>query len=201
MDGNTLEPESLIVKSPIKPLSNLDLIPGNILMTAVELSLVNRSAREYVLRNYIEDHMDVFCGYDYILLDTNPSLGVINQNGFVAADSIIMVSDVGQDGLDGAGNFLYLWGTVCKALRMENNIKALILDRCDRRMNLSQQIYEFCKKDPFFKDLIVDSVVHEKVSFKNARLARQPINCTKDGVEAAHDVRAVVKELFERGVF
>lgn len=200
-NGDSVTPEEIIVKGPMEDVPNLDIIPGNMLMTATEFSMVNKPAREAVLANYIEDHRDYFEQYEYILLDTNPSMGVINQNAFRAADSIVLITDVGEDGIEGAGMFLYLWGSICKGLRIENNIAALIINRADRRISLTNELKDFCAEDEFFGDLLVDNMIYEKVVYKDARIDHTPVSVRKNGVEATIDVRNVVDELTERGVF
>jgi len=196
-----ITPEELVVKSPIPGLPNLDVIPGNMLMTATEFNMVNRAGRESVLSNFIEDHADFFEQYDYVLLDTNPSVGVINQNAFMAADSIVLVTDVGEDGIEGAGMFLYLWGAISRGLRKQPNIEALIINRASRTINLTDELYEYCANDEFFGDLLVKDMIYEKVIYRDARMAHTPVNLMKNGKEATQDIRNVVNELFERGVF
>lgn len=200
-ESDSYSPEELVVVSPISDLPNMDIIPGNMLMTATEFSMVNRAARESVLSNYIEDNIDFFEQYDYILMDTNPSLGVINQNAFTAADSIVLVTDVGEDGIEGAGMFLYLWGEISRSLRKKNNIDALIINRATRTINLTQELYDFCANDEFFAPLLVKDMIYEKVVYKEARMDHTPVNTIKKGMEASIDVRNVVEQLFERGVF
>lgn len=200
-NGDNIDPDDLIEQGPIPKLPNLDVIPGNMLMTATEFSMVNRPARETILKNFIEDNRDWFEQYDYVLLDTNPSMSVINQNAFRASDSILLVTDVGEDGIEGAGMFLYLWRSICKGLRQKDNIAALIINRADRRISLTNELKEFCEDDEFFKDLLVRDMIYEKVVYKDARIDHTPVNVRKDGIDATNDVRNVVKELTERGVF
>ena len=200
-ESDSYSPEELVVVRPIKELPNLDIIPGNMLMTATEFSMVNRAARESVLSNYIEDNIDFFEQYDYILMDTNPSLGVINQNAFTAADRIVLVTDVGEDGIEGAGMFLYLWGEISRSLRKKNNIDALIINRATRTINLTQELYDFCANDEFFAPLLVKDMIYEKVVYKESRMDHIPVNKIPKGKEATIDVRNVVEQLFDRGVF
>ena len=65
----------------------VDLIPGNIELSGVELSLVNTMSRELVLRNVLNQFRSQ---YDYILIDCMPSLGLMNINALAAADSVII---------------------------------------------------------------------------------------------------------------
>ena len=65
----------------------IDLMPGNIELSGLEVSLVNVMSRELVMRSYIEQVKE---RYDYILIDCMPSLGMITINAFACADSILI---------------------------------------------------------------------------------------------------------------
>lgn len=198
--GN-VAPENLVIKSPISVLPNLDIIPSHMLMTAVEFFMVNRSAREWVLNYYIKDHEEFFNQYDYILIDTNPSMGIVNQNAFTVADSIVLVTDVSEDGIAGVELFSHLWENVRRALRRPDNIKALVINAADRRINLTTELKEYCEDNEDLLPLLIDSMVYSKVIYKDARMAHLPVNVIKGGDDAAKDVYAVVDALFEKGVF
>ena len=200
-------PEQLVVKQPIEELPNLDLIPSHMLMTAVEFFMVNRAAREKVLENYISDYREWFEVYDYVLIDTNPSMGIVNQNAFNAADSIVLVTDVGEDGIMGVELFSYLWEGVRKQLRKPDNIKALVINNAVRRMNLTKELTEYCQDDEDLVGLLVDSLVYSKSIYKDARMSHKPVNVLEDKKkagpirEATQDISNVVNALKERGVF
>ena len=65
----------------------IDLMPANIALSALEVSLVNALSRETILKRYIEMVKD---SYDYILIDCMPSLGMITINALAAADSVLI---------------------------------------------------------------------------------------------------------------
>ena len=67
----------------------VDLIPSNIELSGMEVSLFNTMSREYVLRSHLNDMRK---SYDYILVDCMPSLGMMTINALVAADSVIIPS-------------------------------------------------------------------------------------------------------------
>lgn len=71
----------------LKHEEGIDLMPGNIELSGLEVSLVNVMSREVVLRSYVDMVKD---GYDYILIDCMPSLGMITINAFACADSILI---------------------------------------------------------------------------------------------------------------
>ena len=201
MEDNELEPADLVVKAPIAGLDKLDIIPSHMLMTAVEFFMVNRSAREWVMDNYIQDHKDFFEQYDYVLLDTNPSMGIVNQNAFTVADSIVLVTDVSEDGIAGVELFTHLWENIRKALRKPDNVKALVINMADRRINLTSELKEYCEDNEDLLPLLVNDMVYSKVIYKDARMSNTPVNKIKGGEDAAKDIRAVLNGLFKKGVF
>lgn len=205
-------PDELTIKAPIPELPNLDLIASHMLMTAVEFFVVNQAAREKILENYILDNKVFFEQYDYVLLDTNPSMGVINQNAFNVADSIVLVTDVGEDGIAGAELFCFLWENVRKSLRKPDNVKALVINQADRRLNLTKELREYCQEDEDLMPLLIGDMIYGKAIYKDARMANKPVCLlgserslsTKQrqaAIDATADVTNVVAALTERGVF
>jgi len=84
----------IIMDEPIEPgegilhhIEGVDLMPANIELSAMEVSLVNTMSREIVLRNYLNEVKE---GYDYTLIDCMPSLGMITVNALAAANSVII---------------------------------------------------------------------------------------------------------------
>ena len=196
------KPNEIIIKSPIEELPNLDIIGSSIKLTATELQLVSRAGRELILQHYIEDNIEVFKEYDYIIIDTNPSMGIVNQNAFYVADNIIIVSDVSFNGIQGAELFMYLWDEARKDLRKNDNISALVINNYDKRIGLSQELKEYCTNKEAFKDILISSTVPNSVKLKEASLEHKPINVNphyrKQLVCIA--VRNIISELSERGV-
>ena len=128
------KPDEIIFQSPIQELSSLDIIPSSIMLFDTEMNMVNVTGRENFLKYYIDDYREYFENhYDYIIIDTNPSMSIININAFYVADSIILTSDVSTNSISGAELFCALWESKRKFLRKENNISALILCQYDRR--------------------------------------------------------------------
>lgn len=178
----------------------MDIIQSNIWLTETEMTLVNRSAREYILSNYISDNKRFFSQYDYVICDTNPSMSVINMNAFYIADSIVLVSDVSMNGLTGIELFEYLWGKASKDLRKEPNIKALLINNSDSRTNLSKELLEFCKADEDKNKILIEPVVPQAIKIKETSVDHKPINIThRDKFE--HEVyKKVIENMKSKGV-
>ena len=96
------------------------------------------AGREKLLANYFQNNEEFFSQYTHIIFDTNPNLGVINQNIFYFVDSIILVSDVSLNAIQGAELFSFLWEENIETLGIENNIKALVINNFDKRINLAK---------------------------------------------------------------
>ena len=82
---------------------NLDLIPAHIDLVAIEIELVDKDDREYMMRKAISDLRD---SYDYILIDCAPSLGLLTLNALTAADSVIIPIQCEYFALEGLGKLL-----------------------------------------------------------------------------------------------
>ena len=116
-----------MIRAPLRDLPNLDVMPSSILLFKTEFELAAKGERIRLLGYYLQDNSEFFGRYDYIIIDTNPGLGLVNQNAFFAADSIVLVTDVSDNGLTGVEMFQYLWGEeLCTELRIPDVTKGLV---------------------------------------------------------------------------
>jgi chromosome partitioning protein len=192
--------EDVIFKNPIKELRNLDIVPSSIKLTATELQIVSRAGRENILKNFILDNKKLLSEYDYILIDTNPSMGIINQNAFLAADSIILVSDVSLNGIQGVELFIELWDNSRHNLRKENNVKALIINNLDKRIKLSAELIEYCDENESTKEIVLKNFIPSSVQVKNTEIEHKPINCLYKNSQIYEAYKHILLELKERGI-
>ncbi len=190
----------VITKKPMWQLENLDIISSHIRLTATELQLVATAGRERILQKWIERNRDVLEQYDYIIIDTNPSMGIVNQNAFMAADSIILVSDVSKKAIQGAQLFTYLWGEVCENMDIEDKTSALIINNCDKRINLTKDIKEYYSGDEDFGKIVLDTMIPSRVDIKNTEITYLPINLSAPNSTSCEVFRNVVNELKQRRV-
>lgn len=194
------KPADVITKAPMWQLGNLDIIASHIRLTATELQLVATAGRERILQKWIERNRKDLEQYDYIIIDTNPSMGIVNQNAFMAADKIILVSDVSKKAIHGTYLFKYLWREVCANMDVEDNTSALIINNCDRRMNLTQHIKDYYQDTEDFGKILVNTMIPSRVDIKNTETNYLPINLTAPNSDACEVFYSVISELKERGV-
>ena len=188
--------EEAICKAPIKALPGLDIIPSSIELTATEINIVNAAARENILQNFMLDNQAALREYDYILIDTNPNLGMINQNVFNAADKIILVSDVSFNSITGAEFFLFLWEGVRKQLRKPENVAALLLNNSDSRMTLPDELRAYVEKNELLQHLLLTASLPASKQVKNTELRHQPINILQGDTTANREAIERVKAAF-----
>ena len=115
----------------------IDLMPSNVQLSGVELSLINEYGREAVLKQYIDV---VRLNYDYILIDCAPSLSVLTINALVAADSVLIPTQPQYFSMAGIQMF---YDTFCKVKRKMNpalQIEGVLVTMMDNRPNFTKDL-------------------------------------------------------------
>ncbi|MGG6230581.1 ParA family protein [Tenacibaculum sp. SDUM215027] len=143
---------------------NVDLIPAHIDLVAIEIELVDKQQREYMLKKALEDIKD---DYDFILIDCAPSLGLITLNSLVAADSVVIPIQCEYFALEGLGKLLNTIKSVQKIHNQELEIEGLLLTMFDSRLRLSNQVVDEVRKH--FSSMVFETIVH-----RNIRLSEAP---------------------------
>lgn len=196
------QPQDVIYKSPIKEIPNLDIIPSTIYLHETEDTIISKTNRERILYNYVEKHRDFFeRNYDYMFIDTNPIMSVINTNAFFLADKIILVTDVSLNGMLGVEIFYALWEKRREALQKDDNISALIVSNCEKRTVAAREMYSYATEElDFTKDITLKTVIPHTVKIKDSELAHKPINLIHKNSEVADAFREVISELIEKEI-
>lgn len=203
MDNTPPEPEALVLRHPIKRLPNLDMIPGSIFLHKAELNIVSVAGREQILSNYLSDHAGFFSQYDHILIDTNPSMSIVNQNAFLVSDAILLISDVSMNAIEGAQLFIALWEDARRRLRRENNIRGFIINDFDARNKLSTDYLEFIRTSPDTADLreiILDTIIPRNVRITESELAALPISIYDLRSKGCDAIASLVDELLGKNI-
>ena len=135
-------------------------LPANINLAAVEVSLISAMGREYMLREYIETVAPCF---DYIIVDCNPSLGMLTINALAAADSVIIPLQAQYLSLRGLEELVATIIRIRKRINPALDIEGILLTMVDARTNFSKEIMEivrenYGKRIPVFENYIPLSV-------------------------------------------
>ena len=115
----------------------VDLLPANMELSGIEVSLANTMSREMILKEYIEmirDH------YDYIIIDTMPSLGVMTINALVAADRVLIPCAASYLPVKGLQMLMKTIAVVKKRLNKQLKIEGILITMVDYRTNYAKDI-------------------------------------------------------------
>lgn len=121
----------------IRHAEGIDLMPGNIELSGIEVSLVNVMSRELILKTYVEQIRD---HYDYILIDCMPSLGMITINAFACADSVLIPVQAAYLPVKGLQQLIKTIGKVKRQLNPKLEIEGILLTMVDVRTNYARDI-------------------------------------------------------------
>jgi len=151
--------ESIIATSA----PNVDIIPAHIDLVAIEIELVDKEEREYMLKKAIT-HLKP--SYDYIIIDCAPSLGLLTLNALTAADAVIIPIQCEYFALEGLGKLLNTIKSVQKIHNPELDIEGLLLTMYDSRLRLSNQVVEEVQKH--FNDMVFTTIIQRNVKLGEA---------------------------------
>lgn len=143
---------------------NVDLIPAHIDLVAIEIELVDKDRREYMLKEAVAPIREQ---YDYILIDCAPSLGLLTLNALTAADSVIIPIQCEYFALEGLGKLLNTIKSVQRIHNPDLDIEGMLLTMFDSRLRLSNQVVEEVKKH--FSDMVFETIIQ-----RNVRLSEAP---------------------------
>ena len=142
---------------------NVAIIPAHIDLVAIEIELVDKENREYMLKQALETIKD---DYDYILIDCAPSLGLLTLNALTAADSVLIPIQCEYFALEGLGKLLNTIKSVQKIHNPNLDIEGLLLTMFDSRLRLSNQVVEEVQKH--FNDMVFKTIIQRNVKLGEA---------------------------------
>lgn len=160
MIGNAA-PED-VVRSTEVPY--LDILPASIKLVGAEIELVGMVAREQALKHAIEEFAR---GYEYVLIDSPPSLGLLTLNGLTAASSVLIPIQCEYYALEGLSQLLNTIRLVQRHLNPDLKIEGGVLTMYDHRLNLSRQVADEIRT--YFDGRVFDTIIH-----RNVRLSESP---------------------------
>lgn len=142
---------------------NVDIIPAHIDLVAIEIELVDKENREYMLKEALASIKDK---YDYILIDCAPSLGLLTLNALTAADSVIIPIQCEYFALEGLGKLLNTIKSIQRLHNPDLDIEGLLLTMFDSRLRLSNQVVEEVQKH--FNDMVFKTIIQRNVKLSEA---------------------------------
>ena len=142
---------------------NVWIIPAHIDLVAIEIELVDKDNREYMLKQALQEIKE---DYDYIIIDCAPSLGLLTLNALTAADSVVIPIQCEYFALEGLGKLLNTIKSVQKIHNPSLDIEGLLLTMYDTRLRLSNQVVEEVQKH--FNNMVFSTIIQRNIKLSEA---------------------------------
>ncbi len=172
---------------------HMDLVPSNIDLSAAEIQLVNEVGREQTLARALHPVLD---RYDYVLIDCQPSLGLLTVNGLACADGVVIPTECEFFSLRGLALLTDTVDKVRDRLNPKLEISGILLTRYDpRTVNAREVMARVVER---FGDLVFDTVIARSVRFPETTVAGEPITTWAPKSAGADAYRALAREFIDR---
>jgi len=189
----------ILTDNPLSPREGIlhhaegvDLLPANIELSGMEMSLVNAMSRETIMRQYIDT---IKQEYDYVLLDCQPSLGMLTINALAAADSVLIPVQAQYLSLKGLEQLLQTIAKVRKQINPHLQISGILLTMVDTRTNYAKDIITLLNETYGDKLNIYDGYIPLSVRAAETSAEGKSIYTHDPSGKVAAAYEALVKEV------
>jgi chromosome partitioning protein len=174
-------------------VNGMDLLPSNIDLSGAEVQLVHEVGREYVLGGVLEPLVP---DYDVILIDCQPSLGLLTINALAAADGVVIPLECEYFAMRGVALLMETIDKVSRRLNTKLTIDGLLATMYDSRTLHTREVLASIVNG--FGDRVFHTVINRTVRFPDATVAGEPITNFDSGSMGANSYRELAKEVLER---
>jgi len=174
-------------------VNGMDLLPSNIDLSGAEVQLVHEVGREYVLGGVLEPLVQ---DYDVLLIDCQPSLGLLTINALACADGVIIPLECEYFAMRGVALLMETIDKVSRRLNTRLTIDGLLATMYDSRTLHTREVLASIVNG--FGEKVFHTVINRTVRFPDATVAGEPITSFDSGSMAANSYRELAKEVLER---
>ncbi|NLA54812.1 MAG: ParA family protein [Corynebacterium humireducens] len=171
----------------------MDLVPANIDLSAAEIQLVNEVGREQTLARALRPVMKE---YDFIILDCQPSLGLLTVNALACSHGVIIPMECEYFSLRGLALLTDTVEKVADRLNFDLEILGILVTMFDRRTSHAREVMS--RVVEVFGDRVFDSVITRTVRFPETSVAGEPIITWAPSSQGAEQYRNLALEVLER---
>lgn len=174
-------------------VSGLDVIPADVNLSGANVELISQDNREYFLKKRLAE---IKQEYDYVLIDSPPSLEILTINGLVAADAVIVPLQCEYFALEGLKELLRSIRTVQTSFNRRLSLLGIVCTMYDKRTTLSQEVVG--EVTEYFKEWVFQTVIPRNVRLAEAPSHGMPIIQYDSASLGAKSYRALGKEIITR---
>ena len=173
----------------------LDLIPSHMDLSGAEIELVDEEGRENRLKDVLSKIDET---YDFIIMDTPPSLSLLTINVFSAADEVLVPCQTHPYAFSALGDLFGTISDVREEINPELKIGGIVPTFFDRRTRVSRGILAKLQTDDRYKDLVFQSTVRVNSAITESADIGKPVEFCRTKSYGALDYRAVASEFLQR---
>jgi chromosome partitioning protein len=159
--------EDIVIDTQV---ANLYIVPSNLDLTGAEVELVGVIGREFKLKNALEAIRD---SYDFIIIDSPPSLGLLTINALTASNSALIPIQCEYYALEGLGQLTKTLDLVRKNLNPALQIEGVLLTMADYRTKLTTEVIDEARN--YFKEKVYNTVIPRNIKLTEAPSFGKPI--------------------------
>ena len=189
--NSRMDPHEVIVSTDFE---NIDILPANIDLSAAEVQLVGEVAREQILSRVLSKVTDE---YDVILIDCQPSLGLLTVNALTAAHGVIIPLETEFFALRGVALLVETIEKIQDRLNPSLVVDGILATMFDSRTLHSKEVMS--RVTEAFDDKVFDTVINRTVKFPDASVAAEPITSFAPKHAGSEAYRRLARELIARG--
>ncbi|HET9946061.1 MAG TPA: AAA family ATPase [Actinomycetes bacterium] len=182
--------EDVVVKTNVP---GMDLLPSNIDLSAAEVQLVTEVAREQVLARALAPAV---ADYDFVIIDCQPSLGLLTVNALTASDGVIVPLECEFFALRGVAMLVETIQKVQDRLNPELTIDGLVATMYDSRTVHSREV--LARLVEAFEDKVFHTAISRTVRFPETTVAGEPITTFATSSGGAYSYRQLAREVLAR---
>ncbi|MDX6199984.1 MAG: chromosome partitioning protein [Actinomycetota bacterium] len=171
----------------------MDLLPSNIDLSAAEVQLVNEVAREQTLAHVLRPVLD---DYDVILVDCQPSLGLLTVNALTAADGVIIPLECEFFALRGVALLIQTIEKIQERLNPRLELEGILATMYDSRTLHGREV--LARVVEAFGDRVFHTVINRTIRFPETTVAGEPITSYASSSSGAKAYRELAKEVLAR---
>ena len=171
----------------------LDLVPANIDLSAAEIQMVNEVGREHTLARALRP---VRRDYDFIIIDCQPSLGLLTVNALACSQGVIIPMECEFFSLRGLALLTDTVEKVSDRINFDLEVMGILVTMFDRRTKHAREVMS--RVVDYFGDKVFDTVITRTVRFPETSVAGEPITTWAPSSPAAQQYRNLAKEVIER---
>lgn len=172
---------------------NLDVVPANIDLSAAEIQMVNEVGREHTLARALRP---VMRDYDFIIIDCQPSLGLLTVNALACSHGVIIPMECEFFSLRGLALLTDTVEKVSERINFDLEVLGILVTMFDRRTKHAREVMD--RVVEVFDDKVFDTVITRTVRFPETSVAGEPITSWAPSSQATQQYRTLALEVMER---